>query len=76
MRGDVTVVMATPVPELVEELSDRIAILKEGRILAYAGLDELRKQAGSSGRLDDVYERIASPRSAEKIDQYFREMRP
>jgi ABC-2 type transport system ATP-binding protein len=69
---DVTVVMATPVPELVEELSDRIAILKEGRVVAFAGLAELRRQAGSDGRLDEVYERIASPRSAEKIDQYFR----
>jgi len=76
VQRDLTVVMATPVPELVEELSDRIAILKEGRVLAFGTLDELRKQAGSEGRLDDVYERIASPRSADKIDQYFREMRP
>jgi len=75
-QRDVTVVMATPVPELVEELSDRIAILKEGRLLALGTLDELRKQSGSSGRLDDVYERIASPSSADKIDQYFREVRP
>jgi ABC-type multidrug transport system ATPase subunit len=75
-QRDVTVIMATPVPELVEEVSDRIAILKEGRLLAFGTLDDLRQQAGSSGRLDDVYERIASPSSADKIDQYFREIRP
>ena len=71
-QRQVTIVMATPVPELVEEVSDRIAILKEGRLLAFGTLDDLRKQSGSTGHLDDVYERIASPSSAEKIDQYFR----
>jgi ABC-type multidrug transport system ATPase subunit len=73
-QRDVTVVMATPVPELVEELSDRVAILKEGRIVAYDTLPNLRRQTGVDGKLEEVYERIASPRSAEKVDLYFRGM--
>ena len=75
-QRDVTVVMATPVPELVEELSYRIAILKEGRVVAYDTLANLRRQAGVDGKLEEVYERIASPRSAEKVDLYFRGMQP
>lgn len=73
-RRDFTVVMATPVPELVEELSDRVAILREGRITAFDTLANLRVQAGTAGRLDEVYERIASPSSADKVDQYFKQM--
>lgn len=70
---DATVVMATPVPELVEELSDRIAILREGRLVGYDTLTNLRRQSGSDGKLAEVYERIASPGAVEKVDRYFRE---
>lgn len=72
-RRDRTIIMATPVPELVEELSDRIAILREGRIVAFDTLANLKVQACTNGRLDEVYERIASPSSAVKVDQYFRQ---
>lgn len=34
-RGDVTVVMATPVPELVEELAHRVVVLVRGEVVAY-----------------------------------------
>jgi len=73
-RRDVTVVMATPVPEVVEELSDRIAILRDGRIVAYDTLAALRRQSGVDGKLEEVYERIASPGSAQKVDRYFEGM--
>jgi ABC-type multidrug transport system ATPase subunit len=65
--------MSTPVPELVEELADRIAIIKAGRIAAYDTLAELRRNAGSSHRLDEIYQRVASPESTKGIDSYFAE---
>ena len=75
-KRDATIVMATPVPELVEELADRIALLKEGRLVAFDSLANLSRQAGAAGRLDEVYERIASPHTAESVERYFREAQP
>jgi ABC-type multidrug transport system ATPase subunit len=71
-RDDVTVVMATPVPELVEELADRVAVIREGRIAAYDTIDGLRRQTGlPDARVDEVYERLVSPQTARNIEHYF-----
>ena len=75
-RRDVTVVMATPVPELVEELADRVAVIRDGRLIAFDSIAGLARQAGVSGPLDQIYERLVSPGSANKIDRYFREVGP
>jgi ABC-type multidrug transport system ATPase subunit len=65
-----TIVMATPVPELVEELADRVALIHEGKLIAYDTVDGLRKTAGVTGKLDEVYERLVSPTNVETIDRY------
>ncbi len=67
-----TVVMTTPVPELVEELADRIAVLSEGRILAYDTADGLRRKTNSTGPLAEVLERLIHPQTLEKLEHYFR----
>jgi ABC-2 type transport system ATP-binding protein len=66
-----TVVMTTPVPELVEELADRIAVLSEGRVLAYDTAAGLRRQTNSSGSLADVLERLIHPQTLQKLEHYF-----
>jgi ABC-type multidrug transport system ATPase subunit len=70
-REDATVVMATPVPELVEELADRVAVIREGRLIACDTVDGLRAQSGCSGTLDEVYERLVNPQAVANIQQYF-----
>ena len=70
---DRTIVMATPVPELVAELADRIAILVDGRIVACGTLAELRARAGLNGPLDEVYERLVHPDGRRNVDRYFGE---
>lgn len=74
-QRDATIVIATPVPELVEEVADRVAILREGRVLAYDTIEALRRQSGGNARLDKIYEQFASPNTSRNIDNYFKEMK-
>ena len=67
---DRTVVMATPVPELVEEVADRVAVIADGRLAALATPDELRRQAGAA-TLAEAYERLVHPDTLAKLDRYF-----
>jgi len=66
-----TIVFATPVPELVEELADRVAIIKDGRIVAFDTIAALRQQAGgAAGRMDEIYETLVNPRTHAGIERY------
>jgi len=70
-RTDVTVVMATPVPELVEELAEKVAIIRDGQIVAYDTVDGLRRLSGCSGSLEEIFERIMRPDTLKDIEHYF-----
>ena len=69
-RKDVTVVMAVPVPELVESIAHKIAIITKGKILAYDTADELRKITGCKGELSEVLEKLIHPEVFENIKSY------
>ena len=62
--------MATPVPELVEEIADRVAVIANGVIAAFETVEQLRARTGCSN-LADAYEQLASPQTLAKIDRYF-----
>ena len=47
LKGKVTVIMTTHYMEEAEVLSDRIGIMKEGRLLTVGTSEELKKQAGT-----------------------------
>jgi len=64
-----TIVMATPVPELVEELADRVAVIKSGRLIACDTLANLQQQSGAQ-KLDEIYERLVNPDTSARIDRY------
>lgn len=68
-----TIVMSTPVPELVEELATRIAVVAEGELRALGTLDELRRQTGRAGSLTDVLEELLHPQTRERIERYFQD---
>ncbi len=70
-REDVTVVIAAPVPELLEGLAHRIAILRDGKLAAFDTVDGLRKQAGCDGPLEEALERLIDPHTMENVAHYF-----
>jgi ABC-type multidrug transport system ATPase subunit len=67
---DRTVVMATPVPEVVEEVADRVALIDDGRLTIVATPAELRQQSGAAS-LADAYEHLVNPDTLAKLDRYF-----
>lgn len=72
-RSGVTIVMATPVPELVEEISHRVAVLRDGQILACETLDGLRRLAGGGASLAEILQRLMHPQTLENLQRYFQE---
>lgn len=70
-RPDVTIVLATPVPELLETIADRLAVLRDGQIVAYDTVAGLRRQTGCSGSLEEVLERLINPKTLENLERYF-----
>jgi ABC-type multidrug transport system ATPase subunit len=70
-REDVTIVMTTPVPELVEELADRVIIIRDGELAAFDTVANLREQSGTSCSLADVLQEMLNPETQANLDRYF-----
>lgn len=54
LRGKVTVILTTHYMEEAEELSDHIAIMVKGSLVANGSLEELQKQTGKE-KLEDIF---------------------
>ncbi|HLQ45694.1 MAG TPA: ABC transporter ATP-binding protein [Planctomycetaceae bacterium] len=68
-----TIVLTSPVPEIVEELAHRIVILRDGEVAAFDTLAGLRESAGVHGSLGDILERMLYPDTMRKLQTYFEE---
>lgn len=55
-----TVFMSTHSLEVAEELCDRIGIILGGKLIALGTLDELQRQAGQEGRLEDIFLKLTA----------------
>jgi ABC-2 type transport system ATP-binding protein len=58
LKGKMTIILTTHYMEEAEQLSDRIAIMIEGRIAAIGTLSEIENQAGTKG-LENAFVAIA-----------------
>jgi ABC-type multidrug transport system ATPase subunit len=70
-RAEVTVLMASQIPETVEQLAHRIAVLNDTKIIAYDTLEQLRAQTRCPGSLPEVFEKLVHPRTLEDLEDYF-----
>jgi ABC-type multidrug transport system ATPase subunit len=68
-----TVVLTSPVPEIVEEIADRIVILRDGEVVAFDTLAGLRQLTGRGGSLGSLLESLLYPETVSKIAAYFEE---
>jgi ABC-2 type transport system ATP-binding protein len=50
-----TVLVSTHQLSIAEEMSDRIGIIHGGKLVAVGNRDELRKQSGNSGQLEEIF---------------------
>ena len=66
-----TVVMTAPVPELVEELGDKIVVLREGTVVAHGTLDALRESGEADEGLAEILARLIHPETMDNIERYF-----
>jgi ABC-type multidrug transport system ATPase subunit len=74
-RKELTIVLTSPVPELVEEIASRIIVLHHGEVLAFDTLDGLQRMTACRGSLGDVLERLIFPDTTRKLDAYFQDFR-
>ena len=54
-RQGMTVLLSTHELSVAEEMADRIGIIHNGRLIAVGNRDELRRQSGSSGQLEEIF---------------------
>jgi ABC-2 type transport system ATP-binding protein len=50
-----TVLVSTHQLSIAEEMADRIGIIHGGKLIAVGNRDELRRQSGSSGQLEEIF---------------------
>lgn len=72
-RDLTTIVMTTPVPELLDELADRILVLRAGEIVAFDTVSGLRRSSGVHGSLADVLGHMIHPETIHQVQNYFAE---
>jgi ABC-2 type transport system ATP-binding protein len=53
-----SIFMSTHVLSVAEDFADRIGIMQQGKIVALGHMDDLRRQAQTEGRLEDVFFKI------------------
>ena len=64
-RAGTSIFMSTHILSVAEDFADRIGIMLQGRMVALGRMDELRRQARSDGRLEDVFFRITEGMSGD-----------
>ncbi len=70
---EATIVLTSPVPEIVEEIADRVVILRDGEVAAFDSIDGLRRLTGCNGSLSVILERLLYPQTVAKLEAYFEE---
>lgn len=69
-RSERTVVMTSPVPELIEQIADEVLILDKGRVLQHATIPEIIASCGASS-FDEALRQLIFPETQDALTRYF-----
>lgn len=69
-RRDVTVVMASQLPEIAADIADRIAVIRDGQILHYDTVKQLLARQ-QSDHLENALGKILNPETEDLMQAYF-----
>lgn len=69
-REDRTVVLTSPVPELVEEVADEVLILSDGKVLTHDSVANLKMNTNSE-TLDEALRELIFPETQSDLEAYF-----
>jgi ABC-2 type transport system ATP-binding protein len=72
-RNHATIVLTSPVPELVEEIATRIIVLRDGEVAAFDSVDGLQRLTGYRGTLAEVLERLIFPDTSRRLEAYLQD---
>ena len=67
-RAGMTVLVSTHQLSIAEEIADRIGIIHGGKLIAVGTREELRRQSGKVGALEDVFLSLTTGESADGSD--------
>ncbi len=70
-QSGVTILMASQVPETVEQIASQIIVISNTRLAAYDTLEGLRAKTGCKGSLPEVFAQLVHPQTLEHIENYF-----
>jgi ABC-type multidrug transport system ATPase subunit len=68
-----TIVLTSPVPEVIEEIATRFVVLRHGELIAFDTLEGLQCLAENRGSLGGVLERLIFPETTQKVDTYLQD---
>ena len=68
-----TIVLTTPVPELVAEVADRIVVIGDGEVTAAGTVDEFLHQAAPGATLAEALQELVFPETGEHLAEYLAE---
>ncbi len=66
-----TIVLTSPVPELVVEIADRLLIIRDGEVAAYGQIDDLRRELGAGRSLEEMLHEVIFPETLDVVESYF-----
>ena len=71
-RSDVTVVMASQIPEIVEAIAQRVLVIADGELIADGSPSDLQREFGVEGQgLGGALENLINPNTALRVAHYF-----